>query len=80
MSACSSVLPVPFAISRTGVLMGLLTMLVVAYSNALTSILLLRAAGKTGHDTYEGVAEAAGGPLLKVQLAVSLLTRTDRLV
>lgn len=63
---CSSVLPVPFAISRTGVLMGLVTMLVVAFSNALTSILLLRAAGRTGHDTYEGVAEAAGGGLLKV--------------
>lgn len=45
--------------------MGLLTMLVVAYSNALTSILLLKASGKTGHDTYEGVAQAAGGPVLK---------------
>lgn len=68
----SSVLPVPFAVSRTGVLLGLLTMLVVSYSNALTSILLLKASGHTGHQTYEGVAEAAGGPLLKVPLNFAL--------
>ncbi|KAK9809814.1 hypothetical protein WJX73_009477 [Symbiochloris irregularis] len=69
----SSVLPVPFAISRTGIFMGLVTMVVVAYSNALTSILLLRASGRTGHDTYEGVAESAGGPVLKVATRVSLI-------
>ena len=62
----SSVLPVPFAFSRTGVFVGLATSLVVAYANAVGCSLLLRAARKTGHGTFEGVAQAAGGPLLKV--------------
>lgn len=61
LALCSSVLPVPFAFSRMGVLLGVLTMAVVAYSNSLTSVLLLRAAGLTGHDSYEGVAQAVGG-------------------
>ena len=59
---CSSLLPVPYAFSKTGVLLGLLVMLVVAGSNCLTSLLLLKAAGKTGHDSYEGMALAIGGP------------------
>lgn len=63
----SSVLPVPFAFSRMGVLLGILTMAVVAYSNSLTSVLLLRAAGLTGHDTYEGVAHAVAGPVWKAR-------------
>lgn len=54
-------LPVPFAFSRMGVLLGVLTMAVVAYSNSLTSVLLLRLAGLTGHDSYEGVAQVVGG-------------------
>ena len=41
-------------------------MLVVAGSNCLTSLLLLKAAGKTGHDSYEGMALAIGGPTWKV--------------
>lgn len=59
-------LPVPYAFSKTGVLLGSLVMLVVAGSNCLTSLLLLRAAGKTGHDSYEGVALAVGGQKWKV--------------
>lgn len=43
-------------------------MLVVAGSNCLTSLLLLKAAGKTGHDSYEGMALAIGGPTWKVSL------------
>jgi hypothetical protein len=62
----SSVLPVPFAFSHMGVLLGVVTMAVVAYSNSLTSVLLLRAAGLTGHDSYEGVAQAVGGRAWKV--------------
>ena len=61
-------LPVPFAFSRMGVLLGIVTMAVVAYSNSLTSVLLLRAAGLTGHDSYEGVAYAIGGKGWKVHL------------
>lgn len=64
----SSVLPVPFAFSRTGVLVGLATSLVVAYANAVGCSLLLRASQLTGHGTFEGVAQAAGGPVLKVGL------------
>ncbi len=63
---CSSVLPLPFAFSRTGILLGITTMLVVGYCNAHTCALLLRAAGRTGHDSYEGVAEAIGGKPWKV--------------
>ena len=66
LALCSSVLPVPFAFSRMGVLLGIVTMAVVAYSNSLTSVLLLRAAGLTGHDSYEGVAYAIGGKGWKV--------------
>lgn len=47
-------------------LLGIVTMAVVAYSNSLTSVLLLRAAGLTGHDSYEGVAYAIGGKYWKV--------------
>ena len=65
--ACSSLLPVPYAFSKTGVLLGILVMLVVAGSNCMTSLLLLKAAGKTGHDSYEGVALAIGGQKWKVQ-------------
>jgi hypothetical protein len=57
----STVLPVPFAISRVGLLMGALTMLVVAWANDVTSCLLVRAAAYAGHDTYEGLAHWAGG-------------------
>ena len=46
-------------------------MAVVAYSNSLTSVLLLRAAGLTGHDTYEGVAYAIGGKYWKVRAFLS---------
>lgn len=49
-----------------GILLGVITAGVVAYSNTLTSVLLLRAAGLTGHDSYEGVAHAVGGPVWKV--------------
>lgn len=69
----SSLLPVPYAFSKTGVLLGILVMLVVAGSNCLTSLLLLRAAGKTGHDSYEGMALAIGGPTWKVLTQISLI-------
>ena len=58
----------PYAFSKTGVLLGIVVMLVVAGSNCLTSVLLLKAAGKTGKDSYEGVALAIGGNTWKVRL------------
>ena len=59
-------LPIPFAFSKMGVLVGILTMAIVAGSNCLTSTLLLGAALKTGNASYEGIAEAAGGRSWKV--------------
>ena len=62
----STVLPVPFAVSRVGLLTGALTMLLVAWANDVTSCLLVRAAAYTGHDTYEQLAFWAGGRRWKV--------------
>ena len=62
-------LPVPFAFARMGVLPGVVTALVVAYANTLTSTLLLRAAAHTGCYSYEGIAEAVGGRVWKVSAA-----------
>lgn len=69
----SSILPIPFAISKTGVLVGCLTMLVVAWANDATSCMLIRAAGATGKPTYEALAEWAGGKAWKVFTQVSLV-------
>jgi hypothetical protein len=43
-------------------------MALVAGCNAITCHVLLKAAGDFHHDSYEGVAEAAGGRTLKVAL------------
>eukprot|EP00884_Botryococcus_braunii_P011112 jgi/Botrbrau1/20000/Bobra.200_1s0008.1 len=68
----SSTLPIPFAFSRLGLLLGIFTMALVAACNAVSSHVLLRAAGSFHHDSYEGVAEAAGGRTLKRVTQVSL--------
>lgn len=69
---CSSILPIPFAISKTGVLVGCLTMVVVAWANDATSCMLIRAAGATGKPTYEALAEWAGGRAWKVGPAATV--------
>ncbi|WIA15022.1 hypothetical protein OEZ85_001723 [Tetradesmus obliquus] len=69
----SSILPIPFAISKTGVLVGVLTMLLVAWANDATSCMLIRAAAATGKPTYEALAEWAGGRPWKVFTQVSLV-------
>lgn len=63
---CSSVLSIPYAWSRLGVLCGLLTQIVVAICNATASVLLLKTASKVERTTYEDVAEAVGGPSWKL--------------
>jgi hypothetical protein len=63
----SSVLPVPFAFSRLGVLAGLLVASVVSLANALTGTLLLRAAGHLGAHTFETLAYTAAGNGWKVR-------------
>jgi amino acid permease len=62
----SSVLPMPYAISRVGVLTGLLTMLLVALCNDYTTCLMISAAYATGLDSFEALALWAGGPRWKV--------------
>ena len=69
----SSVLPVPYAWSRAGLVPGLAIMVVVAAANACACRLLMAAAEETGHDTYDGVAGEAGGPLLKSVTQASLV-------
>jgi hypothetical protein len=63
------VLPIPFALSKTGLLVGCLVMLVVAAANDATSCYLIRAAAATGKPTYEALAEWAGGKPWKVGTA-----------
>jgi amino acid permease len=58
----------PFAIAKTGVLVGLLTMLVVGWACDATSCMLIRAAAATGRPSYESLAEWAGGRPWKVCL------------
>ena len=67
----SSVLPLPFAFSRLGVLPGLVLMLAVALANALVGTLLLRCASSLDKHSFEGLAEAAGGPSWKVRSPTS---------
>ena len=69
----SSVLPVPFAWSRAGLVPGLAIMLVVAAANACACRLLMSAAEETGHDTYDGVAGEVGGAGLKAVAQASLV-------
>lgn len=65
----SSVLPIPYAFSRLGVLPGLAIMLVVAASNSLSGTLLLRCASSLDKGTFESLAETVGGPTWKVRAA-----------
>lgn len=62
----SSVLPVPYAVSRLGVLPGLGIMLAVGLGNSLAGTLLLRAAAALDQHTYEGLAQSVGGPSWRV--------------
>ena len=79
-AACSTVLPVPFAFSRLGVLPGILLMLFVALGNALAGTLLLRCAGSLGAYSYEGLAEAVGGKSWKVRRQHNLLGAASRVL
>ena len=69
----SSLLPLPYAFAKTGLLLGVTTMLVVAGCNAASCYWLLRAAHATGHDSYEGVAGAIGGKNWKVRPLEALI-------
>ncbi|KAL4422426.1 hypothetical protein ABPG75_008623 [Micractinium tetrahymenae] len=69
----SSVLPLPFAFSRLGILPGLGIMLAVAGGNALAGTLLLRAAAALDMHSFEGLAEAVGGRAWRLGTEVCLI-------
>ncbi|KXZ50238.1 hypothetical protein GPECTOR_17g876 [Gonium pectorale] len=58
----STVLPVPYAFSKTGVAAGAVTMGLVAAANDASCCMMIRAAAHTGLTTYEQLAQWAGGP------------------
>lgn len=55
----SSVLPIPFSFSRTGILPGIFLATIVALCNTYTGTVILRAAAFLKKSTYEGVCHAA---------------------
>jgi hypothetical protein len=64
--ACRAVLPVSWAFSVTGVVCGIVIMVLVAAANAYTSDMLLRQAHHTGSTDYESLALVTGGRWWKV--------------
>lgn len=62
----NSVLPMPYAFSKTGAIIGFATMLLVALCNDFTTLLMISAVYETGHDSYESLALWAGGKVWKV--------------
>lgn len=70
----ASVLPVPFAFSRSGIVIGFFLAFFVASTNALTCTILLRSAAKRGAHTYEALAaEVLGRPWGLLITRVSLI-------
>jgi solute carrier family 38 (sodium-coupled neutral amino acid transporter), member 11 len=68
----SSVLPVGYAFSRTGVLLGFLTAALVAAMNSVTGALLLNSANALSQRaSYGALCLAVGGPTLKAVALVS---------
>ncbi|KAG2449180.1 hypothetical protein HYH02_005927 [Chlamydomonas schloesseri] len=69
----STVLPVPYAFSKTGIGLGALTMGLVAVANDITCCMMIRAAAHVGCSTYEQLSEWAGGKKARVFTQVSLI-------
>lgn len=69
----STVLPLPWAFSRLGVVPGLAVTLAVALGNALAGTLLLRAAGALDCHSFEGLADRVGGRSWRLFTQLSLL-------
>ncbi|GLI61167.1 hypothetical protein VaNZ11_003454 [Volvox africanus] len=69
----STVLPVPYAFSKTGIAAGVLTMALVAAANDATCCMMIRAAAHTGLTTFEQLSEWAGGHKARVFTQVSLI-------
>lgn len=64
---CSAILPVPYAFSITGAVVGVLVFAGTALANMCTCHLLLRGAVASATCDYEGLAEAIGGPIVRVR-------------
>uniref|UniRef100_A0A061SAZ4 Amino acid transporter transmembrane domain-containing protein n=1 Tax=Tetraselmis sp. GSL018 TaxID=582737 RepID=A0A061SAZ4_9CHLO len=62
----SSILPMPLAFVKSGVLPGFFLMGVVAWANDFTATLLLKSAAATQTDSYESCAYCLGGRPWKV--------------
>lgn len=71
MPLCSTVLPVPYAFSKTGIGLGALTMGLVAVANDITCCMMIRAAAHVGCSTYEQLSEWAGGKKARVRAMTS---------
>jgi amino acid permease len=56
----------PYAFAQTGVFLSCSTMLLVAVCNDIITCIMIRAAAYTGLDSYEALAEWAGGKAAKV--------------
>ncbi|KAJ9521884.1 hypothetical protein QJQ45_024748 [Haematococcus lacustris] len=69
----STILPVPFAFSKLGVIPGCATMAVVAFVNDRTCLMLIRASNLTGRFGFEELAAWAGGRKARVLTQVSLI-------
>ncbi|GLC55693.1 hypothetical protein PLESTB_001015400 [Pleodorina starrii] len=69
----STVLPVPYAFSKTGIAAGALTMALVAAANDATCCMMIRAAAHTGLTTFEQLADWAGGRRARIFTQVSLI-------
>lgn len=72
VSSGSTVLPVPYAFSQTGIAAGAVTMGLVAAANDATCCMMIRAAAHTGLTTYEQLSGWAGGPRARVSLQLAI--------
>ncbi|CAK9219067.1 unnamed protein product [Sphagnum troendelagicum] len=68
-----AVLPVSWAFSVTGVVCGIVIMVLVAAANAYTSDMLLRQAHHTGTTDYESLALVTGGRWWKLTTEISIV-------
>lgn len=69
----SSILPIPYCFARAGIIPGLILAVLVAYANALTARLLIDAAHRLNHDSYDALATAIAGRAGRIVAQCSLV-------
>eukprot|EP00216_Chloropicon_sp_CCMP2111_P001581 CAMPEP_0198234848 /NCGR_PEP_ID=MMETSP1446-20131203/727_1 /TAXON_ID=1461542 ORGANISM="Unidentified sp, Strain CCMP2111" /NCGR_SAMPLE_ID=MMETSP1446 /ASSEMBLY_ACC=CAM_ASM_001112 /LENGTH=460 /DNA_ID=CAMNT_0043915673 /DNA_START=133 /DNA_END=1515 /DNA_ORIENTATION=+ len=72
--AGSSVLPIPHAVYNTGIVLGFVSILVIALVNDYTGSIILDCACQTGRKSYEELAELAYGYRFRVFTQCCLIT------